>query len=155
MIFQNHTDNWQSPRIKHDIMIISCLLFDRLVKSDLKSMHCKASTLRGAGITSGSVQLKLKIHGKKISESVNRLDVSNSLQSHGLQPARLLCPWNSPGKNTGVGCHSLLQGVFSNQGWNPGSPALWADSLPSVPPWQPYERSMHYILTSGTVIPKP
>ena len=26
--------------------------------------------------------------------------------------ARLLCPWNSPGKNTGVGCHSLLQGIF-------------------------------------------
>ena len=31
-----------------------------------------------------------------------------SLQPHGLQPARLLCPWNSPGKDTGVGCHSLL-----------------------------------------------
>ena len=28
---------------------------------------------------------------------------------HGLQPARLLCPWDSPGKNTGVGCHFLLQ----------------------------------------------
>ena len=26
--------------------------------------------------------------------------------------ARLLCPWNSPGKNTGVGLHSLLQGIF-------------------------------------------
>ena len=34
--------------------------------------------------------------------------VSNSLQPHGLQPARLLCPWNSPGKNTGVVSHSLL-----------------------------------------------
>ena len=31
-----------------------------------------------------------------------------------------LCPWNSPGKNTGVGCHSLLQGVFPTQGSNPG-----------------------------------
>ena len=31
-------------------------------------------------------------------------------------PARLLCPWNSPGKNTGVGCHSLLQGTFPTQG---------------------------------------
>ena len=35
--------------------------------------------------------------------------MSDSLQSHGLQPARLLCPWDSPGKNTGVGCHFLLQ----------------------------------------------
>ena len=31
---------------------------------------------------------------------------------------RLLCPWDSPGKNTGVGCHALLQGVFPTQGWN-------------------------------------
>ena len=28
------------------------------------------------------------------------------------EPTRLLCPWNSPGKNTGVGCHALFQGVF-------------------------------------------
>ena len=35
--------------------------------------------------------------------------VSNSLQPHGLQPTRLPCPWDSPGKNTGVGCHYLLQ----------------------------------------------
>ena len=33
---------------------------------------------------------------------------------------RLLCPWNSPGKNTGVGCYSLLQGIFLTQGSNPG-----------------------------------
>ena len=33
-------------------------------------------------------------------------------QPHGLSPARLLCPWNFPGKNTGVGCHFLLQGIF-------------------------------------------
>ena len=30
-------------------------------------------------------------------------------------PARLLCPWDSPGKNTGVGCHALLQGIFPTQ----------------------------------------
>ena len=40
----------------------------------------------------------------------NRSVVSNSLRPHGLQPAKLLCPWDSPGKNTGVGCHFLLQG---------------------------------------------
>ena len=32
---------------------------------------------------------------------------------------RLLCPWDSPGKNTGVGCHALLQGIFLTQGSNP------------------------------------
>ena len=35
---------------------------------------------------------------------------------------RLLSPRNSLGKNTGVGCHSLLQGIFLNQGSNPGLP---------------------------------
>ena len=32
----------------------------------------------------------------------------DSLQPYGLEPARLLCPWDSPGMNTGVGCHALL-----------------------------------------------
>ena len=44
--------------------------------------------------------------------------MSNSLWSHGLQPARLLCLWNSPGKNTGVGCHFLLQQIFPTQELN-------------------------------------
>ena len=44
--------------------------------------------------------------------------VSDSLWHCGLKPARLLCPWNSPGKNSGVGCHSLLQGTFPTQGSN-------------------------------------
>ena len=39
-----------------------------------------------------------------------------------LQPARLLCPWNSPGQNTGVGTRSFLQGIFPTQGLNPGLP---------------------------------
>ena len=46
--------------------------------------------------------------------------VFNSLWPHGLQPARPLHPWNSPGKNTVVNCHSLLQGIFLTQGSNPG-----------------------------------
>ena len=44
--------------------------------------------------------------------------VSDSLQPYRLQPARLLCPWDSLGKNTGVDCHSLLQGIFPTQGSN-------------------------------------
>ena len=37
---------------------------------------------------------------------------------HGLQPTRLLCPWDFSGKNTGVGCHFLPQGIFLTQGLN-------------------------------------
>ena len=47
---------------------------------------------------------------------LSRSVVSKSLQLHRLQPARLLCPWESPGKNIGVACHFLLQGSFLTQG---------------------------------------
>ena len=60
--------------------------------------------------------------------------VSDSLWSCGLWPARLFCPWDSPGKNAGVGCHALLQGIFLTRGLNLESlvfPALQADSLPT------------------------
>ena len=55
--------------------------------------------------------------------SVSCSVVSDSLWPHELQPARLLCPWDLPGKNTGVGCHSLLQGIFLTQGLNPFEPS--------------------------------
>ena len=59
-----------------------------------------------------------------------RSDVSDSLQPHGLQPARLLCPWDSPGKNTGVGCHALLlQGIFPTGESNQSLLHLQAGSL--------------------------
>ena len=45
--------------------------------------------------------------------------MSDSLQLHGLEPTKLFCPWNFPGKNTGVDCHFLLQGIFLAQGSNP------------------------------------
>ena len=48
--------------------------------------------------------------------------VSNSLGTHGLWPTRFLCPWDSPGKNSGLGRHSLLQGIFPTQESNPGLP---------------------------------
>ena len=51
-----------------------------------------------------------------------------SVRPYGLQPARLLCPWNSPGKNTGVGCHSLLQGIFPTQGSGEGERVLALES---------------------------
>ena len=72
------------------------------------SIHCKIA----------------KRNCKKCMKSVSHSVLSNSLQHHGLQPTRLLCPWNSPGKNTGVGCYFLLQGIFLTQGIKPRSPAL-------------------------------
>ena len=61
---------------------------------------------------------------------LNHSAVSDSLRPHGLQPIRILCRWDFPGKNTGVGCHFLLQGIFLTQGWNPCLLHGQADSLP-------------------------
>ena len=47
--------------------------------------------------------------------------VSDSLWPHGLESTRLLCPWDSSGKNPGVGCHFLLRGISWTQGSNPNS----------------------------------
>ena len=63
------------------------------------------------------------------------------LQPHGLESTRLLYPWDFPGKNTGSGCQSLLQGIFLIQGSNLSLLRLlhWqAASLPLVPPGKPY-----------------
>ena len=54
------------------------------------------------------------------SESVSHSVMSNSLWFHGLKPTRLLYPWNFPGKNIGMGSHSLLERIFQTQGLNPG-----------------------------------
>ena len=52
------------------------------------------------------------------------------LELHRLQPARLLCPWDFPGKNIGEGCHFLLQGIFPTQGLNTHLLLWQADSSP-------------------------
>ena len=48
---------------------------------------------------------------------------------------KLLCPWDSPGKDTGAGGHFLLQGAFPTQGWDerasPASPALAGRAFPT------------------------
>ena len=48
--------------------------------------------------------------------------MSDSFRPSRLWPTRLLCPWDAPGRNTGLGCHALLQGTFPIQGLNPGFP---------------------------------
>ena len=67
----------------------------------------------------------------------------DSLRPHGLWRARFLCPWNFLGKNTGVGCHFLLQGILQIQEWNPGltSPALPGRFFTTSATW---ENHLHY-----------
>ena len=71
----------------------------------------------------------------------------NSLWPHGLQPTRLLCPWNSAGKNSGTGWHSLLHGIFPTQGSNPCLLSLLhrqAGSLPLARPGKPSTSIPHF-----------
>ena len=56
-------------------------------------------------------------------------------------PTRLLCPWDFSGKNTAVGCHFLLQGIFPNQGSDQCLRDWQADSLPLEPPGKPHSES--------------
>ena len=87
--------------------------------------------------------------------------MSDSLGPYRLELTRLLCPWDSLGKNTGVGCHALLQGIFPTQGLNPCLLCLllWqASSLPLAPPELKeaqlgYEKEAHS--TSWMGIPGP
>ena len=83
-------------------------------------------------------------------KSESRWFVFSSLPSHGLQPTRLLCPWDSPGKNTGVGCRFLLQEILQTQGMNLGllhcrqilyhlSPQRSPFQFTPLPNWAKYE----------------
>ena len=69
---------------------------------------------------------------------LNSSVVSDSLRPHALQPARLLCPWDSPSRNTGVGCQTLLLGIFPTQGLNSGLP--------------PYRRILYQLSHQGDIL---
>ena len=73
--------------------------------------------------------------------------MSDSLQPHGLYS-----PWNSPSQNTGVGSHSLLQGIFPTKGSNPGFLHLQADSSPAESPGTLYS-NMYMSISSSQFIP--
>ena len=65
---------------------------------------------------------------------LSRSVISNSSDPMDCNPPGTSVHGDSPGKNTGVGCHALLQGDLPNPGIEPRSHALQADSLPSEPP---------------------
>ena len=64
---------------------------------------------------------------------------------HGLQPARLLCSWDFPGKNTGVGCHFLHPGDLPDPGVEPASPVLAGGFFTAEPPGKPSRQLAHCI----------
>ena len=81
------------------------------------SHHCSSPT--------GWMDARTCVHAKSLSR-FSRVQLFVMLWT---VPARLLCPWDSPGKNIGVGCHAHLQSYLPNPRIEPGSPTLQADCL--------------------------
>ena len=87
--------------------------------------------------------------------------ISDSLWPHWLQPSSLLCPWNFPGKNAGVGCHFLLQGIFLTQGSNPYLLRFLCQQVDSLPlshlrsplQYNGMEVKKHHAFREGQVVP--
>ena len=84
---------------------------------------CEARVLWKKGVKSQRLCVCVCVHAQSCP----------TLQRHGLQSARLLCPWDSSGKNTWVGCHLLLRGSFLTQE-TPASPALAGGFFTIAPP---------------------
>ena len=80
--------------------------------------------------------LLIELPGKPKNTGVGSL--SHSLRPHGLQPARLLCPWGFSRRNIGEGCHAQPTGDLPNPRIKLGSHALQADSLPAELPGKPW-----------------
>ena len=81
--------------------------------------------------------------------------MSNSVAPLDCKPTSYLCSRNFPGKNTGAGCHFLLQGIFPTQGSNPSLLSLlhWqANSLPLSPLGSPIEPSVRATIKEATAI---
>ena len=90
--------------------------------------HFSSHQLRPDVKTSKCISNARTFSGHRILEHWQNLSIclefsinfmSDSLWSYGLQFSSLLCPWDFPHKNTGVGCHFMLQEVFPIQGSNP------------------------------------
>ena len=95
---------WQ--RVGHDLVTEQQdIYYDSspwsLKKKILKKSHAWVNTYQHHPLFTGH-----------LSSVLSHSSVSDSLGPHRLQPTKFLCPWDSPSKKTGLGCHDLLQGIF-------------------------------------------
>ena len=93
-------------------------LFRSLKNDAIKVLHLLLSAnLEDTAVATGLE--KVNPHPNPQEKLVAQV-MSNSLRYHGQQHAPLLCPWNFPGKSTGVGCHFFLCGISPTRGLNRG-----------------------------------
>ena len=110
LLLEVHWFEIRKPCFKSQFCHFSAI---RILATYLHFLHLGCSHLTGMIISMWSME-----HDVNVKLLFSRSVLSDSLRPHGLQPSRLLCPWNSPGRNIGVGCHFLLQGIFLMQGSN-------------------------------------
>ena len=139
--WQSHLEWWRSQGITIEVKrwITGSILAEKSLKLQLDGLTCRREVWSGDCIWVLNLCLNVYVLVKVIEMGdttwciystgttivcvcvcvcVSHSVVSNSLQPHDLCPTRLLCPWDSPGKNTGVDYISLLQGIFLTQGLN-------------------------------------
>ena len=107
--------------------------------SQARILECVAILFQGIFLTQGLNLCCLHLlHYRLILYPLSHLGMLFSDQLCPILCDPMVCPWNSLGKNTGVGCHSLLQGIFASQASSqPMIPCTEADSLPADPQGKP------------------
>ena len=111
------TCNWLVPEICTLSLIMLTLPAKLLTFKSTSTPSCGTLQLLSFSTTNLASSLLCGF----VSHSV----LSDALRPNGLQSTKLLCPWNSPDKNTGVGSCSLLQGIFPTQESKPCLPHCW------------------------------
>ena len=96
--------------------VFSLFIFTSMAITYGENNFCNCTQLRSKYSHTVVNKQKLLLNFQLFPMCPCMLSTFDSLQPYGLQPPRLLCPWNFPGKYTGAGCHFLLQGFFWTQG---------------------------------------
>ena len=106
-----------SPLIERNVLSLSmnkCQMLISLTHRNQKTWTEKSRMIRLLFISStGPFTIDIYVCAFSVASVL-----SDSLWPHGLPPARFLCPWEFPSKNTELGCHALFQGIFLTQGSN-------------------------------------
>ena len=126
-----------------------CPLFStRWSSTNLSGLVCKGSCVPSTFVNTWSLRFKICITAAVDTTLLLSCQVvSSSLRPHVLYPARLLCPWDFPGKTTREGCLFLLQGIFLTKGSNPCLLHWLEDSVPLSHlgnPWMPQRVSANF-----------
>ena len=100
-------------------LFLFCLVKIAFLHVDLQFQCVEHQVLMGGGIAFFPCYMKLTLPQLKVLVAQSCPTLCDPMDC---SPPWFLCPWNSPGKNTGVDCHFLLLGIFQTQGIEPRSP---------------------------------